>query len=79
MSFRLLIVNCLLVGSLTACSTKPSTSNEDLAQAQPEAPASYEEYKEWRQQHDPQGKAYAEFKEWEIQYRRWKAQQNQTN
>lgn len=66
---------------LLACSTVEQTASEQ--QSAPvktfdtNKPASYEEYKAWRDQFDPAAKEYADFKAWEEQYRRWQWEQRQ--
>jgi len=61
---------------LSACGT---VSEQTESSVDVETPASYSEYKRWRERNDPDAKAYAEFKAWEEQYRRWQWEQQQAN
>ena len=62
---------------LSAC----AVVNEGTEPVEPEVdttkPASYAEYKAWRDRYDSDAREYAEFKLWEEQYRRWKWEQQQ--
>lgn len=74
---------------LSACSSKPAknadattkteakTAESQAPQYDTEKPTNFSEYKEWRKKNDPASEAYAEYKEWEINFRRWKALQEQ--
>ena len=57
---------------LSACGT---VSEQTESSVDVEAPATYAEYKRWRELYDPDAKAYAEYKAWEEQYRRWQFEQ----
>jgi len=81
------VVLIALITIISACSHTTGTETSDSSAAattnktaQPEVfdthkPTSYAEYKRWRKANAPSSEAYAEYKEWEINYRRWKAQQ----
>lgn len=62
---------------LTACGTVIESTEPVKPEIDTTKPASYAEYKAWRDRYDPDAKEYAEFKAWEEQYRRWKWQQQQ--
>ncbi len=34
-------------------------------------PATFDEYRQWREQNDPSGQTYAEYKAWEAAYKQW--------
>lgn len=79
-SKRLLTLSLLILAltPFTACSTTAVDNTErEIPAVDSEKPASYAEYKAWRDRYDPSAKEYAEFKAWEEQYRRWKWQQQQ--
>ena len=40
-------------------------------------PASFAQYKQWRQRNDPAGQVYADFKQWQAAYNEWRQQQSQ--
>ena len=79
----------MILGLFTACSSAPpaaenaeanntSTVTKDTAPKtvfDTDKPTSYTEYKRWRSENDPASEAYSEYKEWEINYRGWKARQ----
>lgn len=65
------LLSALLLILFIGCSstaTSPETA-ENTPKA--EVPTTYNGYKAWRDQYDPEAKAYADFKAWEGEYRRW--------
>ncbi|MGH1487721.1 MAG: hypothetical protein ACRBCI_16035 [Cellvibrionaceae bacterium] len=40
-------------------------------------PASFADYKKWRENNDPGGQTYAEFKQWEAAYKEWQKKQSE--
>jgi hypothetical protein len=74
-------IACVLL--VSACSSKPAkTADANEQSVNPvvyntEAPTSYKEYREWRKQNDPASEAYADYREWQINYRKWKLEQEQ--
>ena len=39
-------------------------------------PATYEQYRQWRQNNDPDSQTYADYKAWEAAYKRWQKEQS---
>ena len=62
---------------LSACGNSPQkqAKADNAPSYDTENPTTYAEYKKWRAKNDLAAERYAEYKEWEINFRRWKAQQ----
>jgi len=68
----LIAASALLLASCGSSSTKYTADQRYNT----EKPTTFAEYKKWREENDPAAQRYAEYKEWEINFRRWKAQQD---
>ena len=68
-----LIISTML---LAACSSGPQQqASSDQPTYDTKSPTTYQEYRAWRAKNDPAAERYAEYKRWEIEFRRWKAEQ----
>jgi hypothetical protein len=70
-----IIISSLAIMSCSSKPPKPDTATVGKSEYDTDKPTSYAEYKKWRQENDPASEAYARYKEWQINYRRWKLEQ----
>ena len=79
---RSIVLTIIFLG-LFACSNaapknKPSMPNNPTSvTVDISKPATFADYKKWREDNDPKGQSYAEFKQWEAAYKEWKRKQRE--